>query len=68
MKPEDSLGLYLTCLHTHSSMMVLEMLFGTTITAVAKYLQFAHKMVNKMLKQDQIAKIAIPSYEKLEKY
>ena len=48
--------------------MVLQMLFGLTYTAVAKYIQFACRIVIKVLKQDPLAKIAIPSHEKLEEY
>jgi hypothetical protein len=48
--------------------MVLQMLFGLTYTAVAKYIQFARRIVIKVLKQDPLAKIAIPSHEKLEEY
>ena len=38
MRPEDCLGLYLAWSQKHGSLMVLQVLFGTTFTAVAKYL------------------------------
>jgi len=65
MKPEDCLGLYLVWALTRGSLMVLQLLFGTTFTAVAKYIQFARRIVINMLKQDPIAKITMPSHEKL---
>ena len=68
MKAQDCLGLYLAWTRTRGSLMVLQMLFGLTYTAVAKYIQFAPRIVIKVLKQDPLAKIAIPSHEKLEEY
>ena len=68
MKPEDCLGLYLAWTHTRGSLMVLQLLFAMTFTAVAKYIQFTRRIVIKVLKQDPIAKIAMPSHEKLKEY
>jgi hypothetical protein len=68
MKAQDCLGLYLAWTRTRGSLMVLQMLFGLTYSAVAKYIQFARRIVIKVLKQDPLAKIAIPSHEKLEEY
>jgi hypothetical protein len=48
--------------------MVLQLIFGKTFTAVAKYIQFACRIVIKILKQDPMAKIAMPFYDKLEEY
>lgn len=46
--------------------MVLQLIFGMTMSQVLKYLQFAHQIINKKLKKDLLAKIKLLSYEKLE--
>ena len=48
--------------------MVFQLLFGATITAVAKYIQFACRIVIKILKQDPTAKVAMPTHAKLKEY
>jgi len=68
MKAHDCLGLYLAWSRTRGSLMVLQLLLGMTYTAVAKYIQFARRIVIKVLKKDPLAKIAIPSHEQLETY
>ena len=68
MKPHDCLGLYLAWSRTRGSLMVLQLLFGMTYTAVSKYIQFARRIIIKVLKKDPLAKIAIPSHEQIETY
>jgi hypothetical protein len=50
MRPEDCPGLYFAWSQTHGLLMVLDLLFGMTFTAVAKYIQFACRIVIKILK------------------
>ena len=68
MKAHDCLGLYLAWSRTRGSLMVLQLLFGMTYTAVLKYIQFARRIIIKVLKKDPLAKIAIPSHEQIETY
>ncbi len=68
MQAHDCLGLYLAWTRTRGSLMVLQLLFGVTFTAVAKYIQFARRIVIDVLKKDEMAKIAIPSHDQLETY
>ena len=39
-----------------------------TMTPTGKYLQFARRIIVKVLLNDQYAKIEMPSHEKLEEY
>ncbi len=41
MHPADCLGYVLSWSRTHGSLMVLQLIFGLTMTPVGKYLQFA---------------------------
>ena len=68
MNPADCLGLVLAWSRTRGSLMVLQLIFGLTMSPVAKYLQFACRILVKILKANDLAKIKIPPPEKLEEY
>ena len=68
MHPADCLGLVLAWSRTRGSLMVLQLIFGLTMTPVSKYLQFARRILVKILKANELAKISLPSHEKLEEY
>ncbi len=57
MNPADCLGLVLAWSRTRGSLMVLQLLFGMTMSPVAKYLQFARRILVKILKSNNLAKI-----------
>ncbi len=48
--------------------MAFQLIFRMTLSCVSKYLQFGRQIIIKVLKQDPVAKIAMPSLEKLEEY
>jgi hypothetical protein len=68
MNPADCLGLVLAWSRTRGSMMVLQLIFGLTMTPVSKYLQFARRILVKVLKSSSLAKITLPSHDKMEEY
>jgi hypothetical protein len=68
MNPADCLGLVLAWSRTRGSLMVLQLIFGMTMSPVAKYLQFACRILVKILKANDLAKIQIPPPEKLDEY
>lgn len=68
MHPADCLGLVLGWSRTQGSLMVLQLMFGLTMNPGAKYLQFAWRILVKALKGHHLAKIQLPTAEKLDKY
>jgi hypothetical protein len=68
MNPADCLGLVLAWSRTRGSLMVLQLVFGMTMSPVSKYLQFARRILVKILKANVQARIKIPPPEKLEVY
>ena len=48
--------------------MVLQLIFGMTMGPVSRYLQFARRIMVKILKRNDIAKISPLTVEKLEEY
>lgn len=68
MNAEDCLGLVLAWSRTRGSLMALQLIFGMSMTPTAKYLQFARRIIVKVLLDDPCARIEMPSHEKLEEY
>jgi len=68
MHPADCLGLVLAWSWTRGSLMVLQLIFGLTMTPVSKYLQFARRILVKILKANELAKICLPTHKILEEY
>lgn len=68
MTAEDCLGLVLAWSRTRGSMMALQLIFGMTMTPVGKYIQFARRILVRVLTSDEMAKISMPTNEKLEEY
>ena len=64
--PKDCLGLLLALSHTRGSMMVLQLLFRMTYSSLSKYLQFARRIIIKLLKNDPLAKSSLPDNDKLQ--
>jgi len=48
--------------------MVLHLIFGMTMSPVSKYLQFASRIVIKVLRGNELTRISMPSPDKLEEY
>jgi hypothetical protein len=63
MNPANCLGLVLAWSRTRGSLMVLQLLFGMTMSPVAKYLQFARRILVKIRKSNNLVKIMLPSHE-----
>jgi len=66
--PEDCLGFMLAWSHTRGSIMVLQLIFGISMSPLSKYLQYARRIIIKLLKNDSLAKIPLPAYDKLQEY
>jgi hypothetical protein len=64
----DCLGLLLSWTRTRGSLMSLQLVFGMTHTPLGKYLQFARRIILKVLKKHPLAEIKMPTMEKLEEY
>lgn len=61
LNPADCPGLVLDWSHMRGPLMVIRFLFGMTMSPVAKYLQFARKILVKILKREDLAIIKLPS-------
>ena len=68
LSAEDCLGLVLAWTRTRGSLMALQLIFGMTMTPVGKYIQFARRILVRVLKTNDMAKITMPTVEKLEEY
>ena len=68
MRAEDCLGMALAWSRNRGSLMALQLIFGTTMTPTSKYLQFARRILVKVLLDDPYAyaKIEMPTHEKLK--
>jgi hypothetical protein len=55
----DCLGLVLAWTQTRGSIVVLQMIFGLTMTNLSTYLQFGHTVVIEVLKNDLDATICL---------
>ncbi len=65
IQPKDGLGLVLAWTRTRGSLMVLQLIFGMTYTNLDDYLLFAKKIIVMVLRGHPMAKVQIPSTEKL---
>ncbi len=69
IRPEDGLGLVLAWTRTRDSLMVLQLIFGMTYINLDDYLLFAKRIIVMVLLRDHpMAKVQIPSTEKIEEY
>lgn len=68
IRPEDCLGLLLAWSRTWGSMMVLQLIFGMTMTNLSIYVRFAHRIIIEVLHDDPMAAIQLPSRNKIEEY
>jgi hypothetical protein len=68
IRPEDCLGLCLAWTHTRGSLNVLQLIFGMTMSNVWSYLRYGKRIVIEVLKNDDLAKISLPSAEKVGEY
>jgi hypothetical protein len=68
IRPEDGLGLVLAWTRTRGSMMALQLIFGMAYTNLDDYLLFAKRIIVMVLREHPMAKVRIPSSEKIEEY
>ena len=68
MTAEDCLGLVLGWSCTRGSLMVLQLIFGMSMTPDAKYLRYARRILVSVLRTNEMAKISMPSNAQLEDY
>lgn len=66
-RPEDCLRVVLCWMHTRGSLIVLQNIFGMSMTPTSKYLQFSCWILVKVLQNDDNARISMPSHQ-LEDY
>ena len=64
----DCLGLVLVWTRTRGSVMSLQLHFGLSMTNLTMYLRFGRRIVTEVLKDNDYARIAIPSPETIERY
>jgi hypothetical protein len=65
----DGLGLYLNWTRTRGAASNnVQMTFGMTSTNIGLYLRFARRIIVKILRRHELAKIAIPTRQQLEEY
>jgi hypothetical protein len=65
---EDGLGLVLAWTRTRGLLMVLQLIFGMMYTNLDDYLLFAKRMIVMVLQDHPMAKVQIPSSEKIEEF
>ena len=68
IRPEDCLGLVLAWTRTRGSLMALQLIFGMTYTNLDEHLLFAKRVVIKVLRNHPMARVKIPSSEKIAEY
>lgn len=64
----DCLGLYLAWSRLRGTTMCLSMLFGMTATSVSMYIRFARRIVVLLLHDDEMAKLQIPTDDRIREY
>ena len=65
---EDCLGLVLAWTRTRGAISTLQLIFGMTMSNVMSYLKFGKRIIIEVLKNDDLARIALPTAEKVEQY
>ncbi len=65
---EDCAALVLAWIHTEGSMNLSQLIFGMSMTNLNKYLCFGYPILVHVSSNDNFAKIAIPTEEKIESY
>jgi hypothetical protein len=68
LHPEDILALNLAWTRTQGSTMALQMIFGTTMTPVSKYLRFGRRIFVEVFQHDEYAEVRLPSPREIEEY
>jgi hypothetical protein len=68
MRPEDCLGLVLVWTWTRGSMTALQLIFGLSYANLCVYLRFGCRIIIKVFRDDPLARIGIPSEEKIHEY
>jgi hypothetical protein len=66
--PEDGLGLVLAWTRTRGSLMVLQLIFEMMYTNLDDYLLFAKRIIVMVSQDHPMAKVQIPSSEKIEEF
>ena len=68
IRPEDCLGRVLAWTRTRGSLMALQLILGMTYTNLDEYLLFAKRVIVKVLQNHTMARVKIPSSEKIAEY
>lgn len=68
MNGKDCLALCLAWTRTRGSNMALQIIFGITATPLSMYLRFGRRILIKVLSNNDLARIQIPSPEKIREY
>ena len=64
----DALGMTLAWTRTRGSTMTLQMIFGMTDSSVSMYLRFGRRILVRVLKQNVLSRISVPSPEKIHEF
>jgi hypothetical protein len=67
-QPADCLGLVLVWTWTRGALNVLQLVFGLTYSNLSIYLRFGIRLIIETFRNDPLARVAIPSREKIETY
>ena len=68
IRPEDGAGLVLMWTRTRGPLVVLQMIFGMTMTNFGMYLRFGRRIMVEVFRNDPLAKIRLPSGQKIKEY
>ena len=68
VRPEDCLGLVLVWTRTRGSLTALQLVFGMTCSNLCMYLRFGRRVIVEALKNDPLARVAIPSNAEITSY
>ncbi len=64
--PEDCLGLVLAWTRNRELLIILQLIFAMTYTNLDVYLLFAKRIIGRILRNHPLARVQIPSSEKIE--
>lgn len=68
VQPVDCLGLVLVWTRTRGPLNVLQLVFGLTYTNLSVYLRFGIRIIVETSHDDPLARVSIPSTEKIDEY
>jgi hypothetical protein len=68
VQPADCLGLVLVWTRTRGPLNVVQLVFGLTYTNLSVYLRFGIRLIVVTFHDDPLARVSIPSTEKIDEY